>query len=90
MNDKEKIDFFDRIGDDVLPNGYRQQVLCIFQRFPTKFFTPEILAQGLNFHRTYALKICNALTYVHIIEKRKQNGKAYFRLREEKNESTKQ
>ena len=83
MTDKDKVDYFDRVGIDVLPKGYRNQVLMIFQRYPTKWFTSEILSEGLNFHRTYALKICEALNYVRIIEKRKQGNSAYFRLRDE-------
>ena len=83
MSDKKKVDYFDRVGVDILPEGYRNQVLMIFQRYPTKWFTPEILSEGLKFHRTYALKICDALNYVRIIEKRKHGNRAYFRLREE-------
>ena len=83
MSDKKKVDYFDRVGVDILPKGYRNQVLTIFQRYPTKWFTPNMLGEGLGFHRTYALKICEALNYVRIIEKRKQGHSAYFRLRSE-------
>ena len=84
--DEDKIKFFDELGESKLPDQFRQQILTIFQKYPAKWFTPEILAQGLDMSSAYARKCCEALTLARIVTRQSTGKRFYFRLKEDEEE----
>ena len=89
--DEERIKFFDALGETKLPDQFRQKILTIFQKYPEKWFTPEIFAEGLDMSNAYARKCCEALTLARIVT-RKSTGEGtkrfYFRLKEDDEEKS--
>ena len=85
-SDKDKIKFFNTLGETKLPDQFRQQILTIFQKYPGKWFTPEIFAQGLDMSNAFARKCCEALTLARIVTRKSTGKRFYFRLKEDEKE----
>ena len=80
-SDKEKIDYFKKLGNSKLPDEFRQQILTIFQKYPGKWLTPEILAEGVDMGEAYARKCCEALTLARIVTRHNTGKRYYYRLK---------
>ena len=85
-SDKAKIDFFKKLGETKLPDQFRQQILTIFQKYPDKWFTPEIFGEGLDMSSAFARKCCEALTLARIVTRKSTGKRFYFRLKEDDKE----
>ena len=84
--DEERIKFFDTLGETKLPDQFRQKILTIFQKYPDKWFTPEIFGEGLDMSNAFARKCCEALTLARIVTRKSTGKRFYFRLKEDDKE----
>ena len=88
--DAEKIKYFDELGETKLPQKFRQQILTIFQKYPDKWFTPEMFGEGLDMSEAYARKVCEALVLARLVTRQGSDlgmrKKLYYRFKTDPNE----
>ena len=78
--DKEKIAFFEQHGITTLPSGYRNQILCIIQAWPKRWFSPQIISEGLEMSMSYAYKTLEHFEFTKLVIKTIEGDTAYYKL----------
>ena len=81
--DEDKLKYFGELGETTLPQKFRQQILTVFQKYPDKWFTPEMFEEGLDMSSAYARKICEALVLARMVIRKGIEKKNYFKFRED-------
>ena len=76
--DEEKLAFFEDMGKTELPSGYRSQILTILQRWPKRWYSPQMMSDGLEMSMSYAYKILEHLAFTKLIIKTIEGDTAYY------------
>ena len=86
--DEDKIKYFGELGETKLPQRFRQQILTIFQKYPDKWFTPEMFAEGLDMGEAYARKVCEALVLARMVVRKGTQRRNYFKFLQQETEKS--